>query len=159
LPSNGQTIYTSDNQVWTPQGLKYVSFLFAHDNSIPSQTSFRQGELIGHTGTAGGVGDHVHIDKSLIANDVITNYGIYCGYGNLCYALGASQYPVDVFYISGNETIVETLGNNFQTIPDEPGPPEPPPYPPWPPRPSPHRPMTIAEKFMAISSPKIKCHR
>lgn len=155
LPSNGQTIYTSDNEVWTPQGLSYVTFLFAHDLIIPSQTSFSQGQLIGHTGTAGGVGDHVHIDQSLRPNDVITNYGIYCAYGNLCYALGGSDYPANVFYITGNETVVQTLGNNFQTVPTQPQPP----YPPYPPRPSPHTPMSLAEKFMAISRPKIKCHR
>lgn len=150
LASNGQTIYTSDNPVWTPNGLTYVSFLFAHDNNIPSQTSFSQGQLIGHTGTAGGVGDHVHLDQSLIHNDVITNYGIYCSYGNLCYALGASTYPADVFYLTGTETIVQTLGNNIPTVPQHPTPPVPP---------TSRKPLSLIEKFMTLNNPKIKCHR
>lgn len=149
LASNGQTIYTSDNQVWTPSGLTYVSFLFAHDNNIPSQTSFSQGQLIGHTGTAGGVGDHVHLDQSLIQNDVITNYGIYCSYGNLCYALGASAYPADVFYLTGTETIVQTLGNNIPVVPVQPTPPVP----------TPRKPMSALMKFMTLNNLKIKCHR
>lgn len=127
IASNGQTVYSSVNKVWTPSGLTYVSFLFAHDNNIPSQTSFRQGELIGHTGTAGQVtGDHVHLDQSLHQNDGVVSYGITCAYGNLCYALQYSTYADDVFYITGNETIVRPLSSNFQVVPDHPDPPEPP---------------------------------
>lgn len=151
IASNGQTIYTSDNPVWTPSGLSYVSFLFAHDNNIPSQTSFRQGQLIGHTGTAGQVtGDHVHLDQSLVHNDVITSYGIYCQYGNLCYALGGSNYTANVFYLTGHETIVQTLGNNIPTVPVQPVPPTPP---------STRKPLSLMMKFMTLSNPKIKCHR
>lgn len=126
IASNGQTIYTSDNKVWTPSGLSYVSFLFAHDNNIPSATHFTQGQLIGHTGTAGQVtGDHVHLDQALYQNDPIVSYGIYCAYGNLCYALQHSTYADDVFYITGNETIVQPLSSNFQTVPSHPIPPTP----------------------------------
>lgn len=141
LSSNGETVYTSDYPVWTPSGLSYVSVEFAHDNSIPSQTSFRQGELIGHTGTAGGVGDHVHMDQSLIANDVPTSYGIYCTYGNLCYALSDSHLPDQVFYITGNESIVRPLSNNFQTVPTTP---------PTPPTPSVRRKMPLWMKYYTI---------
>ena len=154
IASNGQTIYTSDNQVWTPQGLSYVSFMFAHDNAIPSQTSFRQGELIGHTGTAGQVtGDHVHIDQSLIRNDTSVSYGVTCAYGNLCYALSGSDLPANVFYITGSETIVQTLGNNFVTVPVQPTPPEPPYIP------SVHRKMPLMMKFLALNQGKIKFHK
>ena len=126
LASNGQSIYTSDNPVWTPSGLTYVTFLFAHDNNIPTQTHFNQGELIGHTGTAGQVtGDHVHLDESLVHNDSIVSYGIYCAYGNLCYALANSTYADNVFYITGNETIVQPLNSHFQTVPSHPTPPTP----------------------------------
>lgn len=122
-PSDGESIYTSDNPVWTPSGLKYVSFLFAHDNNIPAQTHFNQGELIGHTGTAGFVtGDHVHLDQSLIHNDVITNYGITCSGGNVCWALGSSTYPDLVFYLTGDEIIVDTKGMEFDTVPEPPAP-------------------------------------
>ena len=108
--------YSSDNMVWTPMGLTYVTFSFTHDNNPPTQTSFRQGELIGHTGTAGFVtGDHTHIDQSNMNNAQLVPYGITCSGGNACYALSNSQYAYDIFYLSGSETIVQTLGMTFQT--------------------------------------------
>lgn len=127
LASNGETVYTSDNLVWTPSGLSYVSIEFAHDNTVPSQTSFRQGELIGHTGTTGMAwGDHVHIDQALEANSVPVSYGVTCSGGNVCFALRGSVRPDSVFYITGNETIVQLLSNDFQEFPDHPSPPHPP---------------------------------
>lgn len=131
LTSNGQTIYTSDDKVWTPSGLKYISFLFAHDNNIPAQTSFHQGELIGHMGTKASAGimltgAHLHMDQSLTHNAVITNYGVLdCGQ---CWALSSPAPVQDVFYLMGNETIVSTCGASFATVPadPEPEPPEPP---------------------------------
>lgn len=145
LASNGQTIYTSDAPVWTPQGLTYVSFLFAHDENIPAATHYSQGDLIGHTGqksggTIGAIGDHVHIDQSRIRNDVITSYGVYCAYGNLCYALGSSAYAYNVFYLGGTERIINTRGMSFQTIPSSPEPPDPP-EPPGPEPPGPVDPV------------------
>lgn len=123
LSAYGQTTYVSDNPVWTPSGLHYVTFTFAHDNSIPSQTSFSQGQLIGHTGTAGFVtGDHVHIDQSLFPDDYPVSYGVYCSGGNLCSAQAHSTYPDLVFYLGGTETIVNLQGMEFDTIPDHPGP-------------------------------------
>ena len=125
--SNGETVYTSDNPVWTPSGLSYVSVEFAHDESLPTQTSFRQGELIGHTGQAGAAaGDHLHLDQSLEANAVPVSYGVTCQYGNQCFALRNSVLPDRVFYITGHETIVQLLSNNFQTVPVSPVPPTPP---------------------------------
>ena len=59
-------MYASDNPVWTPShGLTYVSILVVHDNNPPTQTSFRQGELFAHTGTAGNVSEHVHIETAV----------------------------------------------------------------------------------------------
>ena len=62
-------IWQSDNPVITPNGKQYVAFVVMHDDTPPSLgTSKRQGEVIGHTGTAtspGGTpvtGDHVHIN-------------------------------------------------------------------------------------------------
>ena len=122
-PSSGESIYTSDNPVWTPSGLTYVSFLFAHDDNIPAATHFNQGDLIGHTGTTGfALGDHVHLDQSLVQNDSLVNYGITCAGGNVCWALGHSAYPYDVFYITGDETIINTQGMTFEEVPDHPGP-------------------------------------
>lgn len=108
--------YTSDAPVWTPQGLQYVTFSFTHDNNPPAATSFSQGDLIAHTGTAGYVtGDHSHIDQSNQADAQLVSYGIYCAYGNLCYALAGSQPPEDIFYLSGSETFVTDLGQGLET--------------------------------------------
>lgn len=127
-PSSGESIWTSDNQVWTPSGLTYVSFMFVHDDNMTSLTHMNQGDLIGHTGTMGYAwGDHLHLDQSLIRNDVITDYGYQCSAGNgNCYALGQSTYPYNVFYLGGTEQIIDLMGMTFQTIPSSPEPPEPP---------------------------------
>ena len=142
IASNGQTVYSSVDKVWTPSGLQYVTFLFAHDEAIPSQTYFHQGELIGHTGIAGqALGDHVHLDQSLRRNDTVVSYGITCAYGNLCYALQYSTYADDVFYITGNETIVRPLSSNFIVVPTQPTPPTPP---------TPRSGMPLWMKYLAI---------
>ena len=108
--------YSSDAPVWTPQGLQYVTFSFTHDNNPPAATSFSQGDLIAHTGTAGYVtGDHAHIDQSNQDDAQLVSYGIYCAYGNLCYALAGSQTPEDIFYLSGSETFVTDLGQGLET--------------------------------------------
>lgn len=118
--------YTSDDQVWTPQGLQYVTFSFTHDEIPPGYTSFSQGELIAHTGRAGQVtGDHTHIDQSDIADAQLVYYGITCAYGNPCYALEGSQPPEDIFYLSGNEIVAQTLGIDFETWSQPPEPPTP----------------------------------
>lgn len=135
-PENGQSIYTSDAPVWTPSGKTYVSFLFAHDNSIPAQTHFYQGDLIGHSGDkwsgSGYILAHCHLDQSLVHNDVIVRYPYTCQLGTYCYALGNSAQCYDVFYLGGSEQIIDTLGMHFQTIPStpEPEPWEPPVVPP-----------------------------
>ena len=128
---SGETIYTSDNKVWTPSGLKYISFMFVHDDHVPAQTSFHQGELIGHMGTKNGggfviTGAHLHLDQSLTHNAVITNYGVQsCGQ---CWGLSSPTAPQNVFYLMGDETIYSTCGASFSTVPadPEPEPPEPP---------------------------------
>lgn len=118
--------YTSDREVWTPQGLQYVTFSFTHDDIPPLATSFQQGDEIAHTGVSGfATGDHTHIDQSNIANAQLVSYGVTCSGGNQCYALQDSQYPYDIFYLSGDETIVETLGMEFETWNEEPEPPTP----------------------------------
>lgn len=75
--NNNGRVFESLNKVHTPSGLKYVTFMFFHDNfPIASVGStFNQGDLIGHTGTAGNVtGDHIHFN---------TANGKYAGWENV----------------------------------------------------------------------------
>jgi len=95
--------YQSDYPVHTPSGVGIVTFSFTHDNNPPSKTSFAQGELIGHTGTAGyASGDHVHIDQSPMAGAGLVTEGKYCRYGNKCWHLSNDIAPWLFWYI--NET-------------------------------------------------------
>lgn len=100
--SGNTRAYTSDKKVLTPKGLTYVTVSFTHDDNPPTQTSFKQGEEIAHTGTAGyALGDHCHIDQALIQNSQLINYGIICkDMKDYCWALKESTYPYDVFYIN-----------------------------------------------------------
>lgn len=123
-PAGGNyTIYASDDKVWTPRGLTYITFEFGHDDNIPSKTSFKQGELIAHTGTTPSTsvtGDHCHLDQSNKQNARLVSYGITCSFGNLCYALEKSTNVYDIFYLSGSENVVYTHGYTFETWQDTP---------------------------------------
>ena len=57
-------IWNSLNEVHTPSGLQRVSFMVVHDNNVPFSVGhvLNQGELMGHTGTGGNVGDHLHLN-------------------------------------------------------------------------------------------------
>jgi hypothetical protein len=58
-------IWQSDNPVLYADGTTdYVTWVQAHDNNpLPVGTHLNQGDLLGHTGTAGQVtGDHVHFN-------------------------------------------------------------------------------------------------
>ena len=62
--SNGR-IWQSNNRVHLADGsLDFVSWVQAHDNNPPIVgTILTQGDILGHTGTAGNVtGDHVHFN-------------------------------------------------------------------------------------------------
>ena len=109
-------IYTSDKKVWTPSGLRQVTFSFTHDNSPPTKTAFKQGELIAHTGTAGDVkGDHSHIDQTFTVNGKLVEYGVTCPHGNYCYALEGSVLPTSFWYV--NDTVVANDGGHtFSTF-------------------------------------------
>lgn len=113
--------YTSDSEVWyaTPNGngwtLGYVTVCFTHQNNPPTKTSFKQGEVIAHTGTSGNVtGDHCHLDQSTLPNVGNVSFGVTCAYGNLCYALQGSTDPTKIYFIN-DTNIVQTLGLNFAT--------------------------------------------
>lgn len=108
--------YRSNNPVLTPSGTFYLITGFVHDNNPPSQTSFSQGELIGHTGVTGFVtGDHVHIDQTKAETYTYQASGKICGSGNMCYLVPGGIDAPDAYFLSGSETIVTTLGQNFQT--------------------------------------------
>ena len=62
---NKGRIFQSINKVHTPNGLQYVTFMNFHDNNPIARvgSTFKQGELYAHTGTAGvGTGDHTHFN-------------------------------------------------------------------------------------------------
>lgn len=109
-------IYTSDKKVWTPSGLRQVTFSFTHDNNPPTKTAFKQGELIAHTGTAGDVqGDHSHIDQTFTVNGKLVEYGVTCPHGNYCYALEGSVLPTSFWYV--NDTVIANdMGHKFSTF-------------------------------------------
>lgn len=120
-PDGNERSYTSDNPVWyaTPNGngwtLGYVTVCFTHQNNPPTKTSFKQGEVIAHTGTSGNVtGDHCHLDQSTLPNVGNVSFGVTCAYGNLCYALQGSTDPTKIYFIN-DTNIVQTLGLNFAT--------------------------------------------
>lgn len=111
-------MYVSDEMVWTLNGLQYVSVSFTHDDNPPTKTSFKQGELIAHSGSTGGpqmTGDHLHMDQSFKASDPLTFSGITCRGGNACYCMSESVPPQNVFYLTGDEDIVYTHGLEFET--------------------------------------------
>ena len=75
VDNNGR-IFESLDKVHTHMGLQYVTFMFFHDDNPVASVGdiFTQGDLIGHTGTAGGVNDHTHFN---------TAFGKYAGWENV----------------------------------------------------------------------------
>lgn len=115
-PSGNTRVYQSDNEVWTPSGLKTVVVSFTHDPNPPTETRYKQGDLIYHTGTAGmATGDHVHIDQSFTLNAGLVSYGVVCSYGNECYALSGSELPNNIFYVN-DTNIVSGYGQEWKTF-------------------------------------------
>lgn len=111
--------YRSRTPVLTPSGITYLIAGFVHDNNPPSQTSFNQGDLIGHTGITGFVtGDHVHLDQTTSDTYTYAASGIICGSGNMCYYVPGGIGITQAYFLSGNETIVNTMGLQFKTIDD-----------------------------------------
>lgn len=107
---NGR-VFQSLNLVHTPRGLEIVTFMFFHDNTPIASVGdiFNQGQLIGHTGTAGNVtGDHMHFN---------TANGLYVGGENVPPAnqwqLKNSEHIYDICY-DNNTVIVNGYGYNWQ---------------------------------------------
>ena len=95
-------VWQSLNQVITPTGKKYVTFVVMHDdNPPPLGTTANQGDLIGHTGiktSPGGTpvtGDHVHISG---AN------GTFQGWINGGRDLKNREHLYNLFYV--NDTVL-----------------------------------------------------
>lgn len=108
--------YVSDAPVWTAaHGLTYVTVSFTHDNNPPTATHYNQGDMIYHSGDAGhAIGMHIHMDQSPIANASLITDGTVCPSG-LCYHLASDDEAENIFYLAGNETVVDTMGKSFTT--------------------------------------------
>lgn len=105
-------IWQSNNKVHLPDGsLDYVSWVVAHDNFPPNVgTVLTQGDLMGHTGTAGFVtGDHVHLNVAK---------GTYDGWErvppNNNYQLKNSMHIYNACYVN-DTTILQGYGHNWVT--------------------------------------------
>lgn len=110
--NNNGRIFESLNKVHTPNGLEYVTFMFFHDNFPIASVGdeFSQGDLIGHTGTAGYVtGDHTHFN---------TANGKYVGWENVPPdnngELINSSHIYNTCY-TNDTVIVDGYGYNWQT--------------------------------------------
>ena len=116
-------IWQSDDYVHCADGvLRIVCFVFAHDNFLPSVGETRsQGEIIGFTGTAGGVGDHCHFNT---ANGTYAGMVRVQGVQLEAYELRNSNHIYDICYI--NDTELENDGGypwleyHGEVIPTEP---------------------------------------
>lgn len=99
--STNNRVYQSTNMVHLADGtLSYVTFEMAHDNFPITTvgTIINQGQLLGHTGTATNVGDHMHFQCAR---------GTYVGwvqnsYGN--WMLRNEMHIYDACYV--NDTII-----------------------------------------------------
>ena len=106
-------IYQSLNPVHLADGtLSYVTWEVAHDNNPPTSVGsvLQQGDLMGHTGTAGNVsGDHLHFQ---------TARGLYAGWEqvppNNNWQLRNEMHIYDACYVN-DTTIVEGYGHDWKT--------------------------------------------
>lgn len=107
---NGRVFQSLDEVHCADGNLRYVTFMFYHDNNPIASVgdTFTQGDLIGHTGTAGNVtGDHTHFN---------TAYGTYDGFVNVppmnWSELKNSSHIYETCYVN-DTVIVEGLGYNW----------------------------------------------
>lgn len=100
--STNNRVYQSTDMVHLADGtLSYVTFEMAHDN-LPIHNvgdTITQGQMLGHTGTATGVGDHVHFQ---------TARGLYAGWEqvppNNNWQLVNEMHIYDACYV--NDTVI-----------------------------------------------------
>lgn len=110
-------IFTSDNPVHCADGgLSVITFVVMHDNNPIASVGyhFTQGDLIGHTGTAGAggsyVGNHMHLNMA---------WGNYAGWtptthGRPYYELKNSVHIYDITYVN-DTTLYNPLSYNWRT--------------------------------------------
>ena len=109
--STGSRVFESLNKVHLPDGrLTKVCFHCAHDNNPVASLNqtFTQGDLIGHTGTAGNVtGDHLHL------NTAIGTYKGFYDVGTGHYQLKNSSHVYNTCYV--NDTVIrQGYGHNWR---------------------------------------------
>lgn len=116
--NNGATvIWESLEKVRCADGsLSYVCWVQAHDNNpFPKGTIKKQGEVIGHTGTAGNVtGDHVHLN-------VAKGKWSECGWATNSYGVSYIKnecHIYDVMYIKSTVKIIDGKGHDWKVIED-----------------------------------------
>lgn len=97
-----QVVWQSDHEVNFIDGTTgYACIAFNHDNNLPNihvGDTCLQGDVIGHTGTYGGVGDHVHIEAKK---------GTYDGY---------HQNSQGVYMLTNSTWLYDLMGVNDTTI-------------------------------------------
>ena len=108
-------VWQSVNEVITPSGKQYITFVVMHDdNPPPLGTLKNQGELIGYTETNAGpsstplTGDHVHLN---------TADGTYQGWQTVSSGktqLVNSSHIYDTLYVN-DTTIIDGYNYNWQT--------------------------------------------
>ena len=116
-------IWQSDSPVLYADGtVDYVTWVQAHDNNpLPIGTKLNQGDLLGHTGTAGEVtGDHVHFN---FAKGTYANWEQVPPNNN--WQLKNSIHIYDASYT--NDTVIVQGYNHPWKNYDSPNPPKPPP--------------------------------
>ena len=121
-PATNMRIWQSVDKVHLPNGtLDYVCWQFGHDDNPPYNTVgtiVQQGDLIGHTGTAGYVtGDHLHFNVA---------QGTYAGGEhvppNNNWQFKNSIHIYDACYVDGT-TVVEGYNHNWRNYGSGPIPP------------------------------------
>lgn len=116
-PTNNGRVFQSVGQVHTPQGLRSVLFMFFHDDNPIAMVGsrFNQGDIIGHTGTAGGVADHVHFNTAIGTFNPLNFWENVPpdGHGELV----GSSHIYDTCYIN-NTRVINDYGYDWQVYPD-----------------------------------------